>query len=286
MAFSVKARRMARAERRRRITAIAEMLGIVRLLDRRPVELSGGERQRVALGRAVVREPRVLLLDEPFSGLDDPLRVSLRDEVVKIHRQLRLTLLHVTHDQAEALGLGQRLAVFRQGELLQFASPGEIYDRPAYGFVASFVGSPGMKIIPCDVVREEMGVRVQLIGADPRDALRIPSEVTPFQGLPLNQPELVGLGIRPEAIHLTESSAEAQRLEISLSIRVVIRRLEYQGGSILASLAFGSHSLFARLPSLSSLREGQPAVALVNLQGCSWFDPRGGRRIADPAGTR
>ena len=123
---------MARAVAQR-ASAVAEMLGIDRLLTRRPFELSGGERQRVALGRAVVREPQVLLLDEPFASLDDPLRVSLREEVVKLHRQLRLTMLHVTHDQGEALGLGQRLAVFRQGELLQLGSPSEIYDRPRTG---------------------------------------------------------------------------------------------------------------------------------------------------------
>jgi multiple sugar transport system ATP-binding protein len=286
MAFSVKARRMARAERAQRVSAVAEMLGIDRLLTRRPYELSGGERQRVALGRAVVREPRVLLLDEPFASLDDPLRVSLRAEVVKLHRQLRLTMLHVTHDQGEALGLGQRLAVFREGELLQLGSPSEIYDRPAYGFVAAFLGSPGMKIVPCEVVLEGTGLRVQFVGTDPSDALHIPSEATPFEKLPLHKPELVGLGIRPEAVHLSEPGTSTPSREGTLSVPVVIRSMEYQGGSIIATLALGRHSLIARISPQTSLREGQPAVALVTLQGCSWFDPQGGRRIADPGGSR
>jgi ABC-type sugar transport system ATPase subunit len=286
LAFSAKARRMNRAERLKRVHEVAGMLGMERLLARRPAELSGGERQRVALGRAVVRGPRVLLLDEPFSGLDEPLRASLRDEVVELHRRFGSTLVHVTHDQDEALSMGQRLAVLHQGRLLQFGLPREIYDRPACGFVASFVGSPGMSVIPCDVVREETGIRLHLVGSDPQDAWRIPMGTAPFQELPLNQPQLLGLGIRPEAVDLAGGSVGPTPPEMTLPIGVVIRRVEYRGGSVLASLAIGSHRLFAWLSTSLDLQEGQRAVALVDLQRCSWFDPQGGRRIADPGNSR
>ena len=164
LAFGLRARGVARDERRRRVHAVAEMLGVGRLLERRPAGLSGGERQRVALGRAVVREPRVLLLDEPFSNLDDPLRAALRGELVKLHRRFGSTVVHVTHDQSEALSLGQRLAVVHEGRIMQVDTPGGIYERPAHRFVASFVGSPGMNLVACEVVLGETTLQIRPSG--------------------------------------------------------------------------------------------------------------------------
>jgi ABC-type sugar transport system ATPase subunit len=163
LAFGLRARGVARAERRSRVQAVAEMLGVGRLLNRRPAGLSGGERQRVALGRAVVREPRVLLLDEPFSNLDDPLRAALRGELVEVHRRYGCTVVHVTHDQSEALSIGQRLAVVHEGRIMQVDTPEGIYERPAQRFVASFVGSPGMNLLPCEVVIGESTLQIRCL---------------------------------------------------------------------------------------------------------------------------
>ena len=172
LAFGLKARRIARAERGRRVREVADILGIGRLLNRRTWELSGGERQRVALGRAVARRPAVLLLDEPFSSLDEPLRAALRAEVVELHRRFGSTLVHVTHDQAEAMSLGQRLAVLHQGRLMQLGSPREIYERPAHRFVAAFVGNPGMNILEAEPGHaDDLGVRPESVTIT-RDAER------------------------------------------------------------------------------------------------------------------
>ena len=172
LAFGLKARGMGRRKRRSRAGEIAEILGLGRLMDRRPDELSGGERQRVALGRAVAREPRVLLLDEPFSNLDDPLRAALRGELLALHRRFGSTLVHVTHDQSEALSIGERLAVLHEGRLMQLDSPDKVYEKPAHRFVAAFVGSPGMNLIQVEVVRDETTLRISTPTARIRSVCR------------------------------------------------------------------------------------------------------------------
>ncbi len=148
LAFGLRARRVPRAEVRARVAETAARLGLAALLGRRPAALSGGERQRVALGRALVRRPRLLLLDEPFSSLDAPLRSTLRLELAEHQRRLGLTTILVTHDQDEALALGDRVAVLEQGRLLQCDTPRAVHDRPASRAVARFVGSPPMAILP------------------------------------------------------------------------------------------------------------------------------------------
>lgn len=148
--FGLKARGVSRDERRRRVAEVAAMLGLGDLLGRRPSQLSGGERQRAAIGRAVARRPAVLLLDEPFSSLDLPLRAALRRDLIHLHDQLGMTLIHVTHDQGEALALGHRVAVLNLGRLVQVGPPHEVYNRPATPFVAGFVGDPPMNLIPTD----------------------------------------------------------------------------------------------------------------------------------------
>jgi ABC-type sugar transport system ATPase subunit len=146
--FGLEARRVAAAERRTRVEAAASVLGLGGLLDRRPAELSGGERQRVALARALVARPRVLLMDEPMSNLDAPLRESARAEIRRLHAETGATIVYVTHDQSEALSLGQRVAVISAGAVRQVGEPDAVYDRPADVFVARFVGSPPMNVVP------------------------------------------------------------------------------------------------------------------------------------------
>jgi multiple sugar transport system ATP-binding protein len=148
MAFALQLRRMPKAEVRARVLRAAKTLAIEPLLERRPKELSGGQRQRVAIGRAIVREPRVFLMDEPLSNLDAKLRSSMRAEIKRLHRELSATIVYVTHDQTEAMTLGDRIAVMRGGDLLQCDTPGAIYDRPANAFVAAFIGLPQMNLLP------------------------------------------------------------------------------------------------------------------------------------------
>ena len=145
LAFGLRQRKTARAEVDRRVADISAMLGLDELLKRRPAQLSGGQRQRVAMGRALVREPKAFLLDEPLSNLDAKLRVQMRAELKRLHQQLNITTIYVTHDQVEAMTLGDRLAVMSAGKLLQVGTPQDVYERPTNVFVAHFIGSPPMK---------------------------------------------------------------------------------------------------------------------------------------------
>src|SRR5690242_10663374 len=153
MAFGLKLRKQPAATVTRRVGEVAESLGLTPMLDRKPAQLSGGQRQRVALGRAIVREPKAFLFDEPLSNLDAQLRVETRAELARLHRRLGATMVYVTHDQVEAMTLGTRVAVLKDGELQQVAPPMELYRRPRNQFVASFIGSPSMNFLRGDVTR-------------------------------------------------------------------------------------------------------------------------------------
>ena len=183
LAFGLKSRRLDKDEIRRRVHEIAEMLGLADLLDRRPGQLSGGQRQRVAMGRALVREPAVFLLDEPLSNLDAKLRVQMRAELKKLHQRLAITTIYVTHDQVEAMTLGEQIAVLAEGRLQQVGSPQDIYDRPTNVFVAGFIGSPPMSLLRG---RAEDG---GIVAGD----LRLPRADVPAGD--------VIVGIRPESLH-------------------------------------------------------------------------------------
>ncbi len=166
MAFGLRARGVVKSQLRAKVNTMAGILELDRLLARHPAELSGGQRQRVAIGRALVRQPRVVLLDEPFSNLDLPLRASLREQVVDLQRRFGTTLIHVTHDQAEALLMGDRLAVLDQGRIQQTGTPREIYEKPANRFVAAFVGNPPINVLPCQVEPEGESACIHPIAAD------------------------------------------------------------------------------------------------------------------------
>ena len=151
LAYGLKLRKMPKQEWRKKVEATAKTLGLEELLDRKPSALSGGQRQRVAMGRAIVREPKAFLMDEPLSNLDAKLRVSMRAELAKLHERLRVTTVYVTHDQVEAMTLGQRVAVLRDGVLQQFDTPQRLFHRPANLFVAAFIGSPSMNLIDAEI---------------------------------------------------------------------------------------------------------------------------------------
>src|SRR5437016_12528285 len=161
LSFSLKLRGQSRAEIERRVREPAEALGLTDLLQRRPRQLSGGQRQRVALGRALVRDPKVFLLDEPLSNLDAKLRLGVRTEIAKLHRRLLATMIYVTHDQIEAMTLGQRIVVLDRGELQQIDTPMRVYERPANLFVAGFIGSPAMNFLRGRIVRQD-GLQLEL----------------------------------------------------------------------------------------------------------------------------
>jgi multiple sugar transport system ATP-binding protein len=197
LAFGLRMRKVPKSEQRRRVEEIARVLGLGELLHRRPAQLSGGQRQRVAMGRAIVREPKAFLMDEPLSNLDAKLRVQMRAEIARIQQALGVTTLYVTHDQVEAMTMGHRVAVMRDGVLQQVDSPQRLYDSPANLFVASFVGSPPMNLMEATVEGED-GRLICRLGAT---ELELPPDVV------AERPDLrqysgrnVGVGIRPEDV--------------------------------------------------------------------------------------
>ena len=196
--FSLSMRGVAKTERDRRVREAAEVLGLTEVLDRRPRELSGGQRQRVAMGRALVREPSVFLMDEPLSNLDAKLRVQMRSEVLRVQRRLGVATLYVTHDQTEAMTMGDRVAVLRDGKLQQLAAPQELYDRPSNLFVASFMGSPSMNLYDASVSDSTVKLGSQELTLAPEHRVRLADRGGPLV-----------VGIRPE--HLTVGGRKRER---------------------------------------------------------------------------
>jgi multiple sugar transport system ATP-binding protein len=213
IAFGLRARRAPRAEIKQRVERASKALGLADLLERKPRQLSGGQRQRVAMGRAIVRDPRVFLMDEPLSNLDARLRVQMRAEVARVQHELGVTTIYVTHDQVEAMTMGDRVAVMRNGVLQQTGEPQSVFDRPANLFVASFIGSPPMNLLQADLQErgDELVVRV-----GEQDILVPPEVVAARRTLRGFVGRKVGLGIRPE--HLRDLHAES-RARLSGTVR-------------------------------------------------------------------
>jgi multiple sugar transport system ATP-binding protein len=274
MGYGLKVRRAPKAEVRRRVEEVAAMLGLTELLDRKPAQLSGGQRQRVAMGRAIVREPRAFLMDEPLSNLDAKLRVGMRASLAELHARLGVTTIYVTHDQTEAMTLGQRVAVMRDGRIVQVDEPQALYARPRDVFVAAFIGSPSMNLVEATV---------------DGDAVHVGSHVIPLD--PLRRPRRDGrvvLGVRPEAF---EDGALADpglpRLDVHVDVleqlgadthaffRVDARRPDVDLGSAAddASLLPEHTTLFtARVDPRSTARQGAPAQLAVDPGSFHFFD--------------
>jgi multiple sugar transport system ATP-binding protein len=193
LAFGLRRRSVPRSAIEHRIRATAEMLGLTPLLHRKPHALSGGQRQRVALGRAIVRDPKVFLLDEPLSNLDAALRVSTRGELLRQHRRLGTTMIYVTHDQVEAMTMGSRICIMNHGRVVQVGPPLEVYRRPADIFVARFLGSPGMNLIETELSEDAAGVAVRVGGTE------VPVDRRLFPDLAAGQ--RIVFGIRPEDLY-------------------------------------------------------------------------------------
>lgn len=209
--FGLKMRKVDKSTIREKVNSIAKMLGIDGYLDRKPAKLSGGEKQRVAIGRALVRDPKVFLMDEPLSNLDAKLRNTMRAEILKLHRQLKATMVYVTHDQIEAMTLGDRIVVMNEGQIQQVDTPDRIIDRPANKFVAQFMGMPPMNFLQGEIFSENGSFYAELEGTG--QVLHLP------QNLNLNgERQTVSIGIRPEHIQIVEQLQECNSFTVKLDI--------------------------------------------------------------------
>jgi multiple sugar transport system ATP-binding protein len=264
MAFGLKLRKTPRAEIDRRVKEAAEMLSIGHLLDRKPKALSGGQRQRVALGRAIVRNPAVFLMDEPLSNLDAKLRVQTRTEISKLHQRLKTTFIYVTHDQTEALTMGTRIAVMKDGILQQLDTPQTLYDTPANMFVAGFIGSPAMNFFEAKLDRADGGGIVDF------GSFRLPLPGTKLEGLNSYIGKQVYFGIRPEDIHdahyVPRGVDEAARLTANVTV------LEPLGSEVYAYVENGGKEMVGRLDPRTSARVGQPFEVVVDMAKMHLFD--------------
>ncbi len=230
MAYGLKVQKVGKAEIKQRVTEIAGVIGLTDLLDRKPKALSGGQRQRVAMGRAIVRRPKVFLMDEPLSNLDAKLRVQMRSEVARIQHELKATTVYVTHDQVEAMTMGDRVALMRRGVLQQVDTPMRLYNAPANLFVASFIGSPAMNLFEAQVDRKNghfvATIGDQFLRLNP-EALADPSDLEHYDG------RKVALGIRPE--HLQDATVETGAPP-ERRLKAAVKTIEALGAELIVHL--------------------------------------------------
>jgi multiple sugar transport system ATP-binding protein len=273
LALGLRLRRCPRAEIEQRIAGTAALLGLTTLLERLPRALSGGERQRVAIGRAVVRRPRVFLFDEPLAFLDAPLRTQLRSEIAQLQQHVRATLIYVTHDQAEALALGRRIAVMNRGTVEQCAEPRELYQRPANLFVAGFIGSPAMNLLSGTLA----GDGGELVFHDEVTGWICRIHPARLERLRAHVGKTVILGLRPE--HLTVSSpGEGQTAVGALS--ATVESLETTGPESILRLSAKGRTLLARVPADAGWILGQVLSVTFDTCAASFFDPAS-RQLVD-----
>jgi multiple sugar transport system ATP-binding protein len=263
MAFGLKLRNTPRSDIERRVNEAAEILGIQTLLDRKPRQLSGGQRQRVAVGRAIVREPAVFLMDEPLSNLDAKLRVQARAEISKLHHRLETTFIYVTHDQVEAMTMGTRIAVMNMGVLQQVDTPQNLYDYPANVFVAGFIGSPAMNFFDGTLVQQDGNLAVD---AGPFQ-VRVPSDreatLRSYVG------KRVVIGVRPEDIHdpdFTPPGIEAHTVPATVEVT------ELMGNEVILYLNSGGVDFVARVDPRTAARVGHTVQAVLDVHSLHLFD--------------
>jgi len=263
MAFGLKLRKYPKDEIKRRVDEAASVLGIEALLDRKPRQLSGGQRQRVALGRAIVREPKVFLLDEPLSNLDAKLRVQTRTEITKLHQKLQTTFIYVTHDQVEAMTMASRIAVMNYGVLQQIDSPQSLYDHPDNLFVAGFIGSPAMNFFDAKVTKDGSNLYVDA-GAF---SVKIPDArvdvYMPYEG------KSVIFGLRPEDIY--DPKYEAPDI-IGEPVEGSVEVTELMGNEIFVFVKSADHDYVARVDPRTNFRMGDKVNITFNMGNMHIFD--------------
>ena len=291
IAFGLKMRSFPKAEIRRRVDDAARVLGLEPVLKKKPRTLSGGQRQRVAMGRAIVREPQAFLMDEPLSNLDAKLRVEMRAEIARIQRDLGATTIYVTHDQVEAMTLGDRVAVMRDGFLQQVGSPKDLYDRPVNLFVAEFIGSPAMNLVGADIVKENGALRV-VFG---ENSLRIDER----RELASHYGRRVILGIRPEGFQdaafadpslpvievevavLEELGSDTHAIFLLDAPRVDSDELRAREQEEAELVVAGDRALFnARVDARTDAAAGRPLRLAVDPARFHFFDPESGANLA------
>lgn len=262
MAFSLKLRKMNKADIDKRVHKAAQTLGIEQLLTRKPKQLSGGQRQRVAVGRAIVREPKVFLFDEPLSNLDAKLRVQTRAEITKLHQQLGTTFIYVTHDQVEAMTMGTRIAVMKDGTLQQIDSPQNLYDKPANLFVAGFIGSPSMNFF--DVMLK--GTADNITAENDSFKLNIPAGRS--NGLDQYLGQQVTMGVRPEDFHdaaFIPPGIHTGQLDAQVDVT------ELMGNEVHLYLVTGQSTYVARVDPRTKARVGSQIQMAANLDNVHFF---------------
>lgn len=263
MAFGLKLRKFPREEIDKRVQEAAELLGIKHLLHRKPKELSGGQRQRVAMGRAIVRKPKVYLMDEPLSNLDAKMRVQMRAELQKLHQRLGVTTVYVTHDQTEAMTLGSRIVIMKDGIIQQINTPLHLYEYPANKFVAGFIGSPSMNFVTCTLQKDGDHLYVVSEGLH----LQVPDDkkekLSPHTGKELT------FGIRPEDIQDMEFAREDLK---AYSAKASVEVSEPLGSEVLLHVKIGDITCSARVDPHTKAKIGEPITLAFNMNKMHAFD--------------
>ncbi len=263
MAFALKLRKYPKNEITTRVNDAAEILGIKKLLDRKPKELSGGQRQRVALGRAIVRKPMVFLFDEPLSNLDAKLRVQMRTEIKKLHQRLQSTVVYVTHDQTEALTMGDRIVVMKDGLIQQVADPITMYDHPTNKFVASFIGSPPMNFLNGVVIRSEGRLYFQNGIFRVRVVDSMATKIAPYENKDIT------FGIRPEDIYDKLFASESS---VDNTVRATCEVVEPMGAEAYLYLRTGQNTYVARVSGHVKPSVNQDLDLVFDMSKAHFFD--------------
>src|SRR6476646_9976040 len=283
LGYGLKVRKTPKREIGERVTRAAELLGLDQLLDRRPAALSGGQRQRVAMGRAIVREPKAFLMDEPLSNLDAKLRVSMRAQLAALHARLATTTIYVTHDQIEAMTLGQRVAVMRDGRIQQVDTPQELYARPANLYVAAFIGSPAMNLVAADLARAQVlfgGYTIPLPSTDTTPDGQVIAGIRPeaFEDAAFADPSLPRIDVKVEVVE--ELGADTHVLFSVAAPRVDVTEVREAAGDEDTTLATVEGSLFtARVDPATEAKPGAPLRLAVDPSRFHYFDPETGLRL-------
>lgn len=265
MAFGLKLRKIHKAEIMQRVTNTAELLGLRDLLNRKPKQLSGGQRQRVALGRAIVREPKVFLMDEPLSNLDAKLRVQTRAELIKLHRRLGITTIYVTHDQVEAMTMGDRIAVMCDGVVQQVDTPLGLYNEPANKFVAGFIGTPSMNFLDARVVNGAEGYAIH------GGCFKVKAPADKAERLKDYADREVTFGVRPEDI-FDKNLAGLIAPTPDNTIRATVDVIEPMGPVVTMYLTCGDHSLIATIDAETRAKEGEEIELVLDMAKTHVFD--------------
>jgi multiple sugar transport system ATP-binding protein len=271
MAFGLKLRKFPKDEIDQRVKKAADILGIAPLLERKPKQLSGGQRQRVAVGRAIVRDPEVFLFDEPLSNLDAKLRVTMRGELSKLQHQLETTMIYVTHDQVEAMTMGDRIVIMKDGYIQQVGAPLEVYDFPENEFVAGFIGSPPMNFFRARLLKEDGGLVLDMGSFK----LKVPADYASVYESCVNKD--VTFGMRPEDI-LDEYPED--RRGMWETFKAVVEVIEPLGAEILMELSKGDHSFMARVDPHSKSQLNQEVEVYFDMNKMHLFDPETGKVVS------